>query len=425
MEERQAALQHLNVAERLDTAVRVVSPGVSLVVAAAGVLITIGLVWAFYGRVPSRVYGDGILLQNGQVLDVTSMADGQVQHIAVAVGDSVRRDDVIAYIDQPELKKQQSLLQARFDELGMRSAQLANLAQKHRELKEAVLARRRTAVAYAIGEGGEELKLYEKKVASEEALLAQGLTTPSNLAEARQKVLTLRDFINTRHADRQDIAFSALDSTKVLEEQRFDLAIKLSDVRRELEELEKKNDTQGVVLAKASGQIIELKVTDGDAVIRGRPIATIEVASPERGDLVAQVYVPVQDGKRVKSGMPIKLAPSVVKPEEYGYLDGVVDSVSPYPTSEESMFRAVRNGSLVTSLLKAGPVYELRVHVHVDNGTPSGLKWSNGRGPAIRIASGTPVRGLVTVRTRRPIELVLPAFERALMDTPTNEAEQR
>jgi HlyD family secretion protein len=115
--------------------------------------------------------------------------------------------------------------------------------------------------------------------------------------------------------------------------------------------------------------------------------------------------------------MAIKLAPSVVKPEEDGYLLGVVESISPFPISEQSMLRAVRNESLVSALLKDGPVYEARVRVGADATTPSGLRWSNGHGPAIQIASGTPVHGLVTVKTRRPIELILPALERVVTDT--------
>src|SRR5581483_3285671 len=107
---------------------------------------------------------------------------------------------------------------------------------------------------------------------------------------------------------------------------------------------------------------------------RGRAIATLEVAPHGAADLVAEVYIPVQDGKRVKPGMHIKLSPSVVKPEEDGYLEGIVDAVSPFPVSEESMLREVRNQNLVQALLKDGPVYETHVRVFADAHTPSGLR---------------------------------------------------
>ena len=98
--------------------------------------------------------------------------------------------------------------------------------------------------------------------------------------------------------------------------------------------------------------------------------------------------------------MTIKLAPSVVKPEEDGYLQGVVESVSPFPVSEQSMLRAVRNESLVWRSWR-GPVYEARVRVGSDPPRPAA---SGGRTDRAgnQIASGTPVHGLVTVKTRRP-----------------------
>jgi HlyD family secretion protein len=418
---RKAALQNLVVAERLDTAVQVVNPAASIVVLAAAASIATAMVWAVTGRVPSRVYGDGLLLRRGSIVDVTSMADGQVQHVAVAVGDNVKENDTIAYIDQPELKKQRTLLQAKLDELTEKFTELASLDATGGEIKHAVFNQQRAAVAFAVTETKKQLSFYEQKLKADEVLLEKGLTTPAAVAETRQKVLDLHDAIHVRQTEGRTIAFDVLESKRTFEERKYDLSMQVSETRRDLEELEKKIDTQSVVLAKATGRVIEVKVTDGDAVSRGRPIATLEAAPNGPADLVAEVYVPAQDGKRAKPGMQVKLSPSVVKPEEDGYLEGVVDAVSPFPVSEESMVRAVRNQSFVNALLKDGPVYEVHVRVESDPTTANGLRWSNGHGPSAQIASGTPVHGLITVRTRRPIELVIPALERIVTDTPADE----
>jgi HlyD family secretion protein len=418
---RKEALQHLAVAERLDTAVQVVSPATSLVVLAAAAFVATAMVWAAVGKVPSRVYGDGLLLRQGSIVDVTSMADGQVQHVAVSVGDLVKENDTIATIDQPELRKQRSLLEAKLAELSDKYTQLESLDDEGREIKQAAFTQHRASVSFALTETRKQLAFYEGKLKSDTALLEKGLTTPAAVAETRQKVLDLYDAIHSKQAEGHNIAFDVLEATRTLRERQFDLAMQVSETRRDLEELQKRFETQSVVVAKSAGRVIEVRVTDGDAVTRGRPIATLEVAPNGPGDLVAEVYLPAQDGKRVKAGMPIKLSPSVVKPEEDGYLEGIVDSVSPFPVSEQSMLREVRNQNLVDSLLKDGPVYEAHVRVEPDPSTPSGLRWSNGRGPTVQIASGTPVNGLVTVRTRRPIELVIPAIERIVTDTPAEE----
>ena len=415
---RQAALNQLALAEKLDTAVQVVSPATLLVVLAAVASIATGLVWAAVGRVPTRVYGEGLLLRQGSIVDITSMADGQVQHVEVAVGDLVAENDPIAYIDQPELRKQQTLLEAKLGELSRKYADLQKLDEQGEALKHSVLRQESAAVHVALRETRKQLAFYEKKLKTDSDLLERGLTTEAAVGETRQKVLDLNDTINARRAQGHDIAFNALEAKRILEGRKYDLSMEVSKTRWELEELQKRIDTQSVVHAKAAGRVIELKVTDGDAVTRGRAIATVEVAPADQADLAAEVYLPAQDGKRVKPGMAIKLAPSIVKPEEDGYLEGIVDSVSPFPVSEQSMLRTVRNESFVASLLRDGPVYEARVRVAADPSTPSGFRWSNGRGPRTQIASGTPVHGLVTVKTRRPMELIVPAFERLVTDTP-------
>jgi HlyD family secretion protein len=417
---RKAALEHLTVSERLDTAVQVVSPATYLVVAGATATIAMAVLWAAVGRVPSRVYGEGLLVREGTIVDVTSMADGQIQRLLVKVGDVVHENDPIAYVDQPELKNQASLLETKLEEYTAKYAQLAALDEQGTQIKRGVLVLQGSAVGFTLAQAHKQLTFYEEKLAAETKLLDQGLTTATGVAETRQKVIDLHDAIHAKEAERRNIAFDALESTRALEERKYDLAMQVSDTRRQLEELRKRIDTQSVVVAKTTGRVIEVKLTDGDAIARGRPIATLEAAPNGPTDLVAEVFVPAGDGKRVKAGMLIKLSPTVVKPEEDGYLEGVIDSVSPYPVSEQSMLRTVRNESLVSALLKDGPVYEARVRVATDRTTPSGLRWSNGKGPNAQIASGTPVHGLVTVRTRRPIELVVPALERIVIDAPSD-----
>jgi HlyD family secretion protein len=402
---RKAALESLSVAERLDTAVQVVGPASALVTAAAGVTVVTSLVWALVGRVPTRVYGDGLILREGAMQDVTSMADGQVQHMSVNVGDVVHENDVIATIDQPELKKQVALLEAKLGEYTGKYAQLESLDEEGSRIKESVFKQQKAAVGYAVRETQKQLAFYRVKLKSDLDLLDKGLTTPAAVADTRQRVLDLSDAIHSKESERRAIAFDVLEHSRTLEERKYDLTMEVNDTKRELEELQKKLDTQSLVRAKTAGRIVEVKVTDGDAVTRGRPIATLEAAPSGPEQLVAEIYVPSRDGNRVRAVMALKLAPSVVKPEEDGYLEGTVESVSPFPVSEQSMMRTLRNGNVVDALLKSGPVTEVRVRVSMDLTTPSGLRWSNGRGPTIKIDSGTPVQGLV------------PALERLFTDT--------
>ena len=40
--------------------------------------------------------------------------------------------------------------------------------------------------------------------------------------------------------------------------------------------------------------------------------------------------------------------------------------------------------------------------------TPSGLRWSGGRGPDLSLENGTPAKGEVVVERRRPVSFVMP-----------------
>jgi HlyD family secretion protein len=408
---RPAALKHMALSERFDTAVSVVGAGSWLVVVAAVALVAITLVWAICGRVPIRVYGEGLLVREGSIVDVTSMAEGQVRRMVVTVGDAVREGEPIAYVEQPELETQRTLLEGKLDEIEKSYHELVALDRKAEARKSRVFAIQQTAVNASLRAMRTQLAFYEQKLLADTELQAQGLVVPALVAETRQRVVDIRDEIFAKQAQGGTIAFDSIEAQRTLVQRKGELALGVSQARRELEELEKRIDMQSVVVAKIAGRVLEMKVTEGDAVTRGRAIATIEV-TPAGEELVAELYVPARDGKRVQPGMALKLAPSVLRPEEDGYLEATVKSVSPFPVTEQSMLRAIRNDSLVKSLLKDGPVYEVRGLVTRDRSTASGLRWSNGSGPPMQVVGGTPTRGLISVRARRPIEYVIPAWKR-------------
>jgi HlyD family secretion protein len=249
---RQAALQNLAVAERLDTAVQVVGPATSMVVFGAACLIVTALVWAVIGRVPLRVYGDGLLLREGSIVDVTSMADGQVQELVVSVGDIVKENDILARIDQPELKKQRSLLQAKLDELSQKDARLVSIDKQGNALKHAVFSQQREAVTFVVEESKKQLAFLKEKLTADEALLAKGLVTPGAVAETRQRVLDMTDSIYMKQAEGRNISFSALDAQRVLQERTYDLGMEVSETTRELEELDKRTSSRGAEPSRLS-----------------------------------------------------------------------------------------------------------------------------------------------------------------------------
>src|SRR6185295_11086694 len=91
----------------------------------------------------------------------------------------------------------------------------------------------------------------------------------------------------------------------------------------------------------------------------------------EGSKLEALIYIPAERGKNVKLGMPVRIEPSTVKREEFGTMVATVS-------------------------------------LEQDPENVSGYRWAVGKGPPVRLTSGTLTRAEITTRRQRPIDLVVP-----------------
>jgi len=82
---------------------KITSPVGWLALISTGLLITVVIFWGIYGNIPSKVKGKGILLKGGGILRVEAPGDGRVLTINVKSGDYVKKGDLIAHLEQPEL----------------------------------------------------------------------------------------------------------------------------------------------------------------------------------------------------------------------------------------------------------------------------------------------------------------------------------
>jgi multidrug efflux pump subunit AcrA (membrane-fusion protein) len=159
-----------------------------------------------------------------------------------------------------------------------------------------------------------------------------------------------------------------------------------------------------------SGRVIEVKAETGVFIERGALIAAIESLDSA---LEAVLYVSSADGKKVQPGMDVQIAPSTIKPEEYGYILGTVKSVSSFPVSKEGVQIILGSKELTDKFFETGPPHEIRVILHTDINTPSGYKWSS-QGPDISVDSGTFSSAKIIIRRQNPISIVIPILKKRL-----------
>jgi HlyD family secretion protein len=371
---RKAALDRLASPEQLDVLMRVTSPRAWTALAAVGVVLVLVVLWGFFGTVSTKVDGTGMLIPGEGLLSVTAGSQGRLIDILVEVGDSVSQGEVIARLSQDAL------------ELRIRN--------KREELDEAI------AQAQERGTGGDvtaglyaELKAQQSRLESQRESLSKGLITRSTVLATEQRITQIRQQIRGEQ-DRRTGQENRVDAT-----------------RRQLDELEREREASTEVKSPFAGRVIEVVATTGDLVAGGSRLVTMESFE---GDLTAVFYVSATEGKKVKEGMEVRVAPATVKPEEYGFMMAEVISVGDYPESPESLMRTLRNQNIVGALTGDGAPFQVVAQLHKDESTQSGFRWSSASGPPVQVFSGTPLSAKVTVEERRPISYVIPIFKKAL-----------
>jgi multidrug efflux pump subunit AcrA (membrane-fusion protein) len=100
---REVSLKRLSSPEQLDQLIKVTSPRGWLALIALSLLLAAAIVWSITGSLPTKITGQGILLNNGGVFSLTHDTAGQVLDVRFKTGDKVKKGDVIARINQPEL----------------------------------------------------------------------------------------------------------------------------------------------------------------------------------------------------------------------------------------------------------------------------------------------------------------------------------
>ena len=174
-------------------------------------------------------------------------------------------------------------------------------------------------------------------------------------------------------------------------------------------ELQEKLNLSNVVHSPVEGVVIGLQTSIGSVVKGGNPV--VSIASLGTGmDVI--VFIPVQDGKRIKPGMNALISPSTFKQEEFGSIKGQVKTVSQFPTTKKAMMAILQNEQLVEFLLKQGPPITVKIRLMDDPDTYSRLAWSSSKGPQQRVTPGSLASVRITVREQRPISLILPAFRK-------------
>lgn len=408
---RKVSLERLSSPEQLDQLLQVTRPSGWLALGSLAALLAAALAWGFLGTIPTEARGGGMLLRRGGVSDLVSAASGQVEEILVAVGDRVEKGQVVAKIRQDGLLRQLEEATARREAVARGYDDLLRFAEEQRRLSAQNLIQQRANLERSIATLKREASLLEERIAAQRELLADGLITRQTLLATEQELNQARDQLAAQRLELDGLELARLEEAQSLEQRIETRRGELRDLDLEIREIRGTIEENVNVVSSETGRVLELAVDGGDVVDPGTVILTMEVISEE---LVAVLYVPASEGKKVVPGMEVKLSPATVKREEHGFMVGTVRWVAEYPSTSRGMVRLLGNQEMVERLLDAGPPIQVDVALAQDPATPTGYRWSSSTGPELEITSGTPAEGRIILEEDRPISLLLPKVRSAL-----------
>lgn len=408
---RKVALERLSSPEQLDQLVQVTDPRGWLALTGLGALILAALGWGVWGSIPTEARGEGILLRQGGVSDLVTVAAGQVEEMLVSVGDVIRKGQPVARIRQDALLRQVQDGGAKLTNLRAEYNDMLRYAGEQRRLRAQDLAQQRANLERAIETAEKDMGLLRERLEAERPLLDDGLITKQAFLTTQQSLNTKRDETARLRLELGGLDLKRLEADQQLDQQLETRQSSIRDLEAEIRELNAKLGENVNVLSPYAGRVLEVVADRGDVVNPGTPLLSVEVLSE---NLEAVLFVPASAGKRVQPGMVVRVSPSTVKREEYGSILGKVTWVAEFPSSSRGMTRLLGNEALVTSLMEQGPPIQVNVALTPDASTPTGFRWSSSKGPSIKISSGTLAAGDVVVKADRPISLVIPTLREKL-----------
>jgi HlyD family secretion protein len=409
---RKSALEKLSTPEKLDQLIKVTSPKAWIALITVFVALSTGICWAVMGKVKTKLNAVGVVL-GGEVHEVVATSQGQLLSLNVTIGDKVKEGDIIAAIQQPELYQQIEGAKAILSDRKFEMGKLMSYGNQGSQLEGDLINQNRVSIQGEIEAEKKKIAFLNNQLESENNLLEQGLIVKSQVANTKQQMDASRNTIERLKSQMAETSSRKLNVGFDLQQKITLQNQRIAEAERSLQFLTERYDTQSNIRSHYSGEVVEVLTDAGVVVGPGTPLFKLKNQSGDRAsNLTGVLYIPSQDGKKIKKGMEALVVPSTVQPQEYGFMKATVTYVSDFPITQQGMMTSVKNDQLVKGLLASGPLFEVQVAFEKDASSHSGFKWTSAKGPDISIKEGTSCMGKITIKQERPATMVVPAFKK-------------
>ena len=376
--------------------------------------------WLLFWPVPTEVEGRGVLIYPDNAGMLNARAAGQVLSINTAVGDRVRKGQVLMTLYLPVLERK----------LDQQKGNLRQLVRQNEELDARDALRIGTA-KLALDTALAKLDDDEKRLARLQATYNSKVDNLNWLARREvvaplaQEVVSAEQGLTTTSVQLDDIKIQRRDQITDfqqiklnIESEQLDRRFQIDDLKREIKVMEARIAFDGNVTAVRSGAVLDLQVIQGQTVKLGDRLGTIgRNTRPPKGDnktggdLIAVSYFSPADARRLPIGLPVEVVPLWNQRGRFGGIVGKVRSVLTLPATQEDISTTIGNNQLAEALVKHGPVMRAEIELDRHPRTDDGYRWTLSQGSGVfPIREGLTVDTFAYVEWRSPVTYVIPGL---------------
>ena len=349
---------------------------------------------------------------------MAALGQGILSRMIVSEGDTVRAGDTIAFIDVPDLQlKLENSYAAVRDADSVYTNTLRSVGLSG-SLRSSTTSNLRSERSITLKAAQDKLANEERQLAAMKDLLDRGLITNYEYIGAKEKALQAQQAVihvrTTELQDRTQDIQSSFQNQQDLIRAKEQLATAL----RAANEIQLQYNVSRVVKANSAGVVTQVSAPLGALVTPGTPIVSIEQDKLNRfmgKRLSVAIFVPPAQGKKINTGMRVRVVPTNIEASEYGSIEASTIYVSEFPLDANAVRRFINNDALSTySSVQQEPPIGVVAELVIDKNNHSGFRWTSGRGPNTRITSGSICTCSIIVDDQRPITLLLPWLKRFL-----------
>ena len=183
----------------------------------------------------------------------------------------------------------------------------------------------------------------------------------------------------------------------------------IDDLKRDIINLETQIATESKVIATHDGTVSTVSANPGQYLPVGTPVGNLRIATPEDAEVTAYAFFTPEDANRIREEMPAVMTPHLLTNrrfggtrEQYGGIPSEITWVSPKTVTAQEVASIVGDSDLADALIQNPvpyaipdngraqdlPVVQVRLELEPNPKTPSGYRWTQGRGPSAELPEG-------------------------------------